>query len=148
MIDQVKLKINSFDNETVIIGADYNLILDAEKDCQNYVRINNPNARETVFDMCVELSLCDVWREFNQDKKQFTWKKTNPLKQARLDFFLISEFLLTETSNACIESGYRTDHSAIMLKLNFEKQTRGRSFWKFNNSLLKDKEYVDTIKKT
>ena len=64
-----------FENETIIIGADYNLILDEEKDCCNYHRINNPRARETLLDICAELGLIDVWRELNLDEKQYTWKK-------------------------------------------------------------------------
>ena len=34
-----------------------------------------------------------------------------------------------------------------MLELQFSKQEHGKGFWKFNNSLLKDKEYVDCMNK-
>ena len=44
-------------------------------------------------------------------------------------------------------SGYRTDHSAITLKLKLQESVRGRGYWKFNNSLLKDKKYVDEVKR-
>lgn len=145
---EVKDSIASLQNETVIIAADFNMVLDPMKDCLNYTRLNNPNARETVLDICTELNLIDVWREQNPDSRQYTWKKLNPFKQARLDFFLISEHLLQEFKNADIESGYRTDHSSITLTLDFQKQTKGRSFWKFNNSLLKDPEYIILIKNT
>ena len=44
-------------------------------------------------------------------------------------------------------SGSRTDHSAITLKLKLQESVRGRGYWKFNNSLLKDKKYVDEVKR-
>ena len=69
-------------------------------------------------------------------------------KQARLDYFLISEHLLIETESAEIEPGYRTDHSAVNVVFNFQKQKKGKSYWKFNNTLLKDAEYITTVKNT
>ena len=42
--------------------------------------------------------------------------------------------------------GYRTDHSGITLKLKLIDSLRGRAYWKFNNTLLKDKDYVSLIK--
>ena len=145
---EVKDDIETFGNETVIIGADFNLILDIQKDCRNYLHINNPNAREAVFDLCAELNLIDIWRECNLDKEQFTWKKTHPFKQARLDFFLISEILFTNTENIEIEPGYRTDHSAVTITLKFQDFKRENSYWKFNNTLLKDSAYATIVKDT
>ena len=39
-----------------------------------------------------------------------------------------------------------SDHSLIFLDIDFSKFTRGKGFWKLNNSLCKDKVYVDLIK--
>ena len=51
------------------------------------------------------------------------------------------------TSLTDIISSYRTDHSAIILKIKFQENDRETKYWGFNNSLLKYKKYVDTIKK-
>ena len=42
--------------------------------------------------------------------------------------------------DADILPGYRSDHSTVMLKLKFGKDTKQNTFWKFNCSLLKDKK--------
>ena len=47
-----------------------------------------------------------------------------------------------------INPGYRTDHSSILLKLKFINNQRGRGYWKFNNSLLKNKDYIKLVKDT
>lgn len=46
-----------------------------------------------------------------------------------------------------IDTSYRSDHSPVYLTLQFYNQTKGKGTWKFNNSLLHDKDYVIEIKK-
>jgi len=63
-----------------------------------------------------------------------------------LDFFLISENLMTDVSNTNIEAGYRSDHSLINRSLKGNEKTQSKTFWKLNNSLLKDIEYTRITK--
>ena len=72
-------------------------------------------------------------------------EKKNPLKQARLDFFLISENLSPDLNSCDSELSYRSDHSPIRLKLNFNDFTKGKGLWKLNNSLLYDKQYISEV---
>ena len=44
--------------------------------------------------------------------------------------------------------GYRTDHSGVTLELTLNENERGRGYWKFNNSLLKDHSYIQIVKDT
>ena len=74
--------------------------------------------------------------------------KKTPLKQARLDFFLISVPLFSSLDDSKISPGYRSDHSIISIIVDINKSTTGHSYWKFNNSLLKDPIYVHKIKET
>ena len=92
--------------------------------------------------MILELELPDVWRENNPQCKCYTWRKPNPLKQARLDFILLLDHLMWHFDDADILPGYRSDHSIVMLKLKFGKNTKHNTLWKFNCSLLRDKDYL------
>ena len=107
----------------------------------------NPNARNEVFKLILNYNLMDCWRENHLENKEYTWFRKNPVKKARLDFFLISESLFTEVSDTKILPGYRTDHSLIYTSFEFGKFKKGTSYWKFNNSLLKEIDYVNEIKK-
>ena len=151
--DRVRGAIKSIRNQELIVAGDWNLVLNPELDSQNYKHTNNRKCREKVIDLTNELSLVDIWGELNGQCRRFTWRRSQPvLQQSRLDFFLINENLVADVISADIESGYRTDHSAVTLTFRFTERARGRTFWKFNSSLLKDKEYVrrmkETIKKT
>ena len=145
----LKEKYSEFDNEILIICGDWNFVQNPEIDFYNYLHINNPRARKVVLDTMEENSLVDVWRLFNEDVRAYTWKRMNPVrKQARLDYFLINETCLEYVMDTSINPGYRTDHSSILLKLKFINNEQGRGYWKFNNSLLKNKDYVKLVKDT
>ena len=138
-------KIRELNIDKVIIGGDFNLVLNPQKDYLNYKHINNPKAKEAVDTMIDDLELNDIWRDLNEDYLRYTWRRSNPIQQARLDFFLISDNVVSFVENADIEYGYRTDHSMILLQLKFGQKIKTNTFWKFNSSLLKDKAYLDEI---
>ena len=70
-----------------------------------------------------------------------------PLKQARLDFFLISNSLYSFAVNSDIHCDYRTDHSMLSLKFKFTDNIKRSTYWKFNNSLLRNKSYIPIVRK-
>ena len=93
------------------------------------------------------MDLKDVFREINPKRKRYSWTKKTPIKQAKLDFFLVLESLIPSTLSVEYENSYRSDHSPVLLSLKINNFVKGTGFWKFNNSLLTDKEYVELIKK-
>ena len=131
-----------------IFAGDFNIALDPVKDTKNYIHINNPQARQMLKSQMEQYNLIDIWREFNPDGKKFTWQKYNENKMARLDYFLISASLLPYIQNVDILPGFCSDHSSITLDIDFSKFVRGKGFWKFNNSLIQDPDYVSKVKET
>ena len=138
--------IEDFGNENYIICGDFNLVLNPHIDCYNYSCINNPKARDKVLHIIEEWSLVDPFRELHPDLRRYTWRKRTPFKQSRLDFYLFYDNMLTNLKSCEIEPSYRSDHSMVILGLEFNPFTRGKGLWKFNDSLLYDQEYVDVIK--
>ena len=67
--------------------------------------------------------------------------------QSRLDFFLISEWISYLIKDTSINIEHGSDHSLIRIVLGLCKTSkRGKDFWKFNNDLLTDNDYVNLIK--
>ena len=109
--------------------------MDTDKDTYKYAsRERRLRARNVIRQKCADMNLHDVWRIMNGDKKQFTWRRSNPVKCARLDYFLISEPMLNKTAACETLPGYRSDHSRVILRLNLNQQSRGKGFWKLNCS--------------
>lgn len=111
----------------------------------NYLHINNPKARQVVIEQMNNHNLIDICREFYPDVKRYTWRKPNPLKQARLDFILVSNSLICNVKSCDILGSYRSDHSAVMLNLHFSVFKHGKGLWKFNNVLLNEPQYNEMI---
>ena len=135
------------ENKTVIWCGDFNLVLNPQLDYKNYKTINNKNAREKLLDIINEEHLIDPYRDAHPELKRYTWRRKQPLQQARLDFFLVTEDLLTSIKKCKIENSYRSDHSPVTLSLSFTEFIKGKPLWKFNNSLLNDIQYINTINK-
>lgn len=70
------------------------------------------------------------------------------LIQSRLeDQWWISDHLQTNTETVEIKPGVKSDHSAIFLHLKFgSSNKRGPAYWRFNNSLLQDEQFVTKMK--
>ena len=65
----------------------------------------------------------------------------------QLDFWLELISLEFQITNTSIELGKSLDHSLVKLTLDLIKtQKREKGFWKFNDSLLTDSNYVNIIK--
>ena len=94
-----------------------------------------------------ELGLVDIWTIRNPETKMYTWRSLNSVIQRCLDFFLISSALQPMVACAEIIPTVGTDHSSVSIKLmSQEFQPHGNGYWKVNNSLLEDKNYVTEIK--
>ena len=143
--DTINEKIKEYEKHGLVIVGDWNLVLDPHYDYNNYKHINNPKATEAVERIISDHSLTDVWRENNPEIRRFTWRKSSPLKQSRLDFFLLCDHLLLNYRDSDIIPGYRSDHSMIILKLTFGEDIKHNNYWKFNSSLLRDGQYAKEI---
>ena len=109
---------------------------------------NHDKALKVVQSMQESCDLIDIWRQMNEDKSQFTWHCTKPRPTfVRLDFFLISESFMQFVEQALIESGYKSDHKSVRLKINLSTTKRGPGYWQLNTSLLHDRYYLEKINK-
>ena len=139
--------IENIGNRQILIAGDWNVILNPSLDAQNYRSFNNrPRSRKLILDKINDLNLNDIFREVYPDKKLYTWRRFHTIQQSRLDYFLISDSLTIKVLDVDISPGYRSDHSLVSMSLKNENiQEKIRGYWKFNNSLLHDKNYVELI---
>lgn len=52
--------------------------MNPEMDYYNYLHLNNPKARDKVFEMMAQFNLTDIFREAHPDKKRYM-AQNNPL---------------------------------------------------------------------
>lgn len=147
--------IGARDCMAIIWGGDFNLCFDLNLEAVG----GNPKLKVSSLEQLKaikqELDLCDIWRVRYPQTKGFTWSgsaqgKCSYKKQKlyrRLDYFFVSDSMQTDVKEVKIIVAPGSDHSALFMKINSLPDNRyGPSFWKFNTSLLKDRNYCEKIK--
>lgn len=138
-------EVEKFPNDLRVTAGDFNLICDNGKDKRGGPPHAHVKAMEFLNNYMKEEDLIDIWRFCNPEEFRFTWKRQGV--QTRLDFFLISNSLVDFVQKTNIKASFKSDHSRPTLTLAPLKTPRGNGYWKFNNLLLEQTEYVDKVNK-
>ena len=150
-LDNLITQIDNYSEMNILLGGDLNTYLDVEKDKLGGKFELESNYAKKWNNICDEYSLLDLWRIRHPDDLIFTRRERcrGGLVQSRLDYWLISTSLSYLVKEMKIKPGFGSDHSIITISLDLlDTNKRGKGYWKFNNSLLTDKNYVELIKNT
>ena len=94
-------------------------------------------------------TLVDIWRVGNQNKRRYTFCQSHQAGylQRRLDYFFVSNSLQGNICETDFQGAFCTDYTPITISPKpINNLPRGRSLWKFNNSLLQNHEYLRKMK--
>ena len=129
-------------SNNIIIGGDFNILMNNDLDIIAGAE-HDPTAIQHFRNWVYRNDLIDCWRELHGDEKDYTWSRNNPFCARRLDYIFINENLL----QFLLKSSHRiitgTDHKTVNSRISSEHSERGQGFWKFNNHLLHEPDYVD-----
>ena len=128
-----------------MIGGDFNTLSDPKLDRRSYSKTPAILKAANIINSFIEEGWYDVWRAFNPEKIRFTWKRMKPLTMSRLDYFLFLGATINMVTNCKILANSISNHSFVLIKLETITQLKGKGFWKWNTSFLKEKEYLDEI---
>ena len=141
---------DEYKDKPFLMGGDFNMVRDIFLDYIGY----NTNKKKSKLsykfeDFLIDYNAIDIWRKRNVLKRQFTYRQENPFMRSRLDYWVISESLEEKVLNCKILPSISPDHSAIELVLkgnSSSSSTTKAGYWKFNNSLCNDDNYVKSMK--
>ena len=134
------------DKENVIIAGDFNLVLDQELDYKNR-KTNNDKALKVLLSFMDEYGLEDMWRIFHPQDQIYTCFKKKPIVAARLDYFLVSQGLVSSITCTQIEYATFSDHSLVSLLIDIDSFKRGPGVWRLNCRLLENEEIIEEARK-
>ena len=93
--------------------------------------------------------MCDVWRMYNPQTKQFSWYRLNPEPQfSRLDMFFVGREQWAFIDTCKLLPGFRTDHSLLLMNISVNEEKKGPGTWKLNNTLLNDEQYNESMRES
>jgi hypothetical protein len=112
--------------------------------------LNLPNERHSILlrDMCERLGMADPFRYLHPNKKEYTYipRVAEHKNRSRIDFFLVSESLLSTRFDCMIHSalqGKMFDHRACTLTFATKKRARGGAV-QIDNNILRD-DIIDHV---
>ena len=143
-------KLDDFvDNDLVILGGDFNLVIDPKIDRKNSLN-NAHKSAEILKEYLNKAKMADSWRILNPDSAKFSWSRTNPdgsISASRLDMIFIPVAWCDKITECKIEPNRKSDHSLVSIEIRYDDIQRGPGTWKFNNNLLADSSFTDRINK-
>ena len=105
------------DPDNVIVwGGDFNLIFDINLNADGGKPQFKVNSLSKLLSITEKNDLCDIFRVRCPNEKRFTWRRKNPFKQRRLDYFFISDTLQDIVERIEIIPSVQSDHSTLCLK--------------------------------
>lgn len=135
-------------NNTVIIGGDFNTVINHSLDRSNNSTTNRTTKSTNIITQYAnELGLGDSWRLQNPSSREYTFYSTVHKTYSRIDFFLISNSIISNISDSTIHPIIISDHAPISITWKPPNNHQPSRRWRFNTSLLKDPEFNNIIKK-
>ena len=131
----------------IVLGGYFNLYFDSFLDAGSGKPQLEINSLTILLNIMSERDLCNLFRVRNPDTKRLSWRRKNSFLQRRLNYFLVSEYSQEQIDTFDIIPSVQTDHST--LKMNFSlsgERKKCPSHWKFNNSLVLDRDFVTAMK--
>ena len=143
--DITNILINQISEATnLLIAGDFNCTL---KPILDNISGNLHPLREinTFKQFISDNKLYDLWRMYNEENKEYTWRhKSRPIMR-RIDYILTNENMFNKSRYSSISTLPLTDHKCVIGEFQTHDMELGPSFWKFNNSLLSDQNYLDIV---
>ena len=133
--------LSDFSNSPLVIGGDFNTVLNLEQD-----RLNS-NAKiwrttKMLQQYMEDFGLGDIWRLQHPSVKEYTYFSQVHHSFSRIDLFLASNSIIQHISQSTIHPIVISDHAPITFSFkDIEKKTATRPRWRFNTSLITDKEF-------
>ena len=120
-------------------------------DTSCYLHENHLKSRQFVKDHIIQDDLHDLWRERHNIKFDYKWakKQTKNRTLACLDFLLTTNNMSSKIRS--IEIGTPTsisDHRPLTFVIAANSMAAGSGFWRFNNNLLTDIDFIKSCKAT
>ena len=142
-LEKLRTLMEDYTGNNILMGGDFNTYLNPKLDKKSKRITETQSAySKALNDFCEEFSFVDIWRVRNPDVMSFTRTQNcrGGAVLSRLDYWLVSAGTTYNIRKTDMDDGFESDHKIIFITLDLKETCkRGKGFWKFNNSLLQDK---------
>ena len=136
------VKSHAVSGNRILIGGDFNCA-DSPNDRSHKI-VDRSSAK--LANLKSSLHLEDVWRHFNPNTIEYSY--IDPSSRgfnSRIDLWLGSRNIVSDTVTCVMRQAPTPDHKAIFIAVKVRHNTRGKGYWKMNNSVINEENYREGI---
>ena len=134
-------------NFAVIIGADMNATLNPVLDRSSQIHQHLHNLTTTAFQGLVsDFSLIDLYRKINSSYRKYSFYSNRHKTYSRIDYLLSSPTVISRVDDVNILPNSLSDHATIFAELTLRDAPGRATRWRFNTTLLKNKEFCEHLR--
>ena len=133
-------------SENLLLFGDFNTS-QSPLDRGNSIRHTEDRAVKALNSLLSHFNLYDIWRARNPSARTFSWRRVvqNKLFQSRIDFIFVTKLISPFVKCVYYKHNCFSDHSFVVINVDFNLVERGPGLWIFNNNLLDDEDFVEKI---
>lgn len=143
--ERLFLTIPKIDHGYLVVGGDFNLVLDATLDRSSTNPQRLSRSAGVVNDFMGQCGLSDVWRFQFPHTRVYSFFSNVHHSYTRIDYFLLDNRLLPRLKRCSYTSIVISDHSAIFFDLDLPNRPPRNRIWRFSPLLLSDENFVEFI---
>ena len=136
--------ITNLDTHHLILGGDFNSVLDPAHDCSSINPYPTSKSSKVVKLFVETYNYVDPWRFKFPNSRSYSFFSSVHNSFSRIDHFFIDAFLLGSIGACDYQGIVISDHSPLKLELALQERPPNRS-WRFNPLLLSNPEFVTYV---
>ena len=125
-----------------IIGGDLNCTLNPLVDRSTKSDPHKKQSRKIILQYITDLNLSEIWRKLNPNKLEYSCYSGIHKSRSRIDYFLVSQELVSKIKNCWYDCIVISDHSPISMSVQIEKLQQSPPNWRLQVKWLKNPEFV------
>lgn len=127
----------------LVIGGDFNCVLDAYLDRSSLKIPSQSNSRNFLNAFIKNYSLIDIWRLMHPTDRDYTFHSHVHNVYTRIDFFLVDNNLISNILNSKIHDILISDHAPVSFEVVFDQTSFTRPLWRMDPQLIDDPKFID-----
>ncbi len=147
-ISKLNLVLAKFADYPIQMGGDLNLVSIASIDMSGCPLPSDGALSNALKEIQNSLALSDIWRVVNPDTQEYTYYTHAHNSYSRIDYLLLSQCLVGNVIDYKIHNIIISDHAPLSVLFTSTVINNKTKQWRFNNTLLKDKDFVSMVEET
>ena len=137
--------IPNLDSHLLILGGDFNCKMSPVLDKSSQTNTGPSKCALLIQSFLQKYAMFEAWRFLHPTDRQYSFYSHVHQTYSRIDYFFLDKKLLPNLRQCTYESIVISDHSPLLLELEFPQRPPMCYQWHLNPILLSDKEFVNFI---